>query len=47
MPRHIAILACLIFTLATARHAVAADDSGWTSLFNDKNLDGWVVKCGS
>ena len=22
-----------------------ANEAGWTSLFNGKNLDGWVVKC--
>jgi hypothetical protein len=22
-----------------------ADESGWRSLFNGRNLDGWVVKC--
>ena len=22
-----------------------ADESDWTSLFNGKNLDGWVIKC--
>lgn len=45
MPRHLAILACPIFALIIALNAVAADDAGWTSLFNAKNLDGWVVKC--
>lgn len=32
--------------LLIAPHASAAEDeAGWTSLFNGKNLDGWVVKC--
>ena len=22
-----------------------ADEAGWASLFNGRNLDGWVVKC--
>lgn len=24
---------------------VASNDNGWTSLFNGRNLDGWVIKC--
>ena len=24
---------------------ITTDDTGWTSLFNGKTLDGWVVKC--
>ena len=42
MQRHIAILAAFTLTLPFSAHVIAAD---WTSLFNGKNLDGWVVKC--
>lgn len=43
MRRTIAILALNV--LFVAANAMAADMAGWTSLFNGKNLDGWVVKC--
>jgi len=35
--------------LAACHLSLAADgdggEAGWTSLFNGKNLDGWIVKC--
>lgn len=47
MPRHIAILASPLFAAFAlfCGNVVTADDTGWTSLFNGKNLNGWVVKC--
>jgi hypothetical protein len=38
------IFCSLTFILASV-NAVAAEEPGWTSLFNGKTLDGWVVKC--
>lgn len=35
---------CVLFAVGTGS-VLASDDSGWTSMFNGKNLDGWVVKC--
>jgi hypothetical protein len=39
---------CLML-LAACHLSLAADgdggEAGWTSLFNGKNLDGWIVKC--
>jgi hypothetical protein len=37
-----------LFALLAVGHAALAADGGgnqWTSLFNGRNLDGWVVKC--
>ena len=34
-------LAVVLFSAS----AIAADEVGWTSLFNGRTLDGWVVKC--
>jgi hypothetical protein len=37
-----------ILTIAPAvlfAQAPTPDNKGWTSLFNGKSLDGWVVKC--
>jgi peptidoglycan/xylan/chitin deacetylase (PgdA/CDA1 family) len=31
--------------MALATDEGNADDTGWTNLFNGRNLDGWVVKC--
>ena len=43
MQRHTAMPAILTLAVVLlAGNAIAAD---WTSLFNGKNLDGWVVKC--
>lgn len=38
------LLAGLLLAMG-AKDAPAADASGWTSLFNGRSLDGWVVKC--
>lgn len=44
--RTIAIGPLLVFVAAMlSATAIADDNSGWTSLFNGRNLDGWVVKC--
>ena len=41
-----------VLILLIGRHLPAAEcqtkavaDTGWTSLFNGENLDGWTVKC--
>ncbi len=33
------------FSIEYVRAWKRQDETGWTSLFNGKNLDGWVVKC--
>jgi hypothetical protein len=48
MQRHIAICGRPILALAVvllSANAIAADENGWTSLFNGQNLDGWFIKC--
>ncbi len=37
----------LAATVLVSAHTLIADEMGWTSLFNGKSLDGWVVKCRS
>ena len=37
-------IGCVLFAVG-AGSVRASDDSGWTSMFNGKSLDGWVVKC--
>lgn len=41
------MLAAVLFmaSVALADETSSSDRRGWTSLFNGKNLDGWVVKC--
>ena len=38
-----------LMLLAACHLPLAAEamggEAGWTSLFNGKNLDGWIVKC--
>jgi hypothetical protein len=41
------LITALLIAAQAARpgYVVAAPEPGWISLFNDKNLDGWTVKC--
>ena len=48
MQQHFFILANPFVSLALVlfcANAFAAEEAGWTRLFNGKNLEGWVVKC--
>jgi hypothetical protein len=39
------VLAFLGLFFLSAAESLPADRAGWTSLFNGRDLDGWVVKC--
>ena len=42
----LSVLTTALVGLCVAGQVVQADDPGWTSLFNGKDLDGWVQKGG-